>query len=327
MTKLNAIQYNPQDISIKQELSLNSLSDNSNFEKLKQGFLSSFNFQELNTFSFCKDGFLGLLLELGNKGKLAISKGETWALVDAGKMYESLGFDIAWIELEKNGKISLNSIEKNDFDFLFISSYVMDTFVKTDLRQVKKLTKAKLISNASVEPSKNCDAIYFDPYKLTGFSTSGVLLFRDEIFEKKNFGFLDAVAVKTVYEGLKNKQVETSIKEIFVKKLKEIFKDDIYFFVNPNDTLEFTLHFGLKNIKARYLIRTLGFEDILISNGEGCSLGFSKPSRIIEQMGYSEDESRNAISLSFSHKMDEISINRIVKIIFKKYQQIRAFND
>mgnify|MGYP007059152611 CR=1 FL=1 len=39
-----------------------------------------------------------------------------------------------------------------------LSSYVMDTFVKTRLKEVKKITSAKIISNGSAEISLYSDA-------------------------------------------------------------------------------------------------------------------------------------------------------------------------
>ena len=82
-------------------------------------------------------------------------------------------------------------------------------------------------------------------------------------------------------EALENQKFETTTKEIFKEKLQNILKDDAYFFVDNTQTLPYTLHFALKNIKARELIRTLALDEIYISNGEGCSLGLSKPSRIL----------------------------------------------
>ena len=101
----------------------------------------------------------------------------------------------------------------------------------------------------------------------------------------------------------------------------------IYFFVNNNQTLAFSLHFALKNIKARELIRTLALDEILITNGEGCSLGLSKPSRIIQAMGYDELTSRNSISLTFTKKLEIFEIEKIVNTIAKKYKQIKVLNE
>ena len=222
--------------------------------------------------------------------------------------------------------MDLKKLQNHNIDFLFLSSYVMDTFVKTSLEEAKKLTNAKIISNASASFDKNSDVIYFDAYKLTGFFTHSLMLFNDELFEDLVISSKDVIALKNILEALKNQKFETTTKEIFKQKLQNILKDDIYFFVDNNQTLPYTLHFALKNIKARELIRTLALDEIYISNGEGCSLGLSKPSRVIQVMGYDETTSRNAITLSFSEKYDEQTIEKIVNKIAKKYLQIKVLN-
>ena len=327
MYKLNFLQYNNmQNLHINSELSLNILSDNETYLSLEKEFLSKFSFENINYFSFCKNGFLGLLLELSKKGKIAICLGETQSLIDAAKIFESLDFEIIYLELLKDGNVDLKKLQNHNIDFLFLSSYVMDTFVKTSLEEAKKLTNAKIISNASASFDKNSDVIYFDAYKLTGFFTHSLMLFNDELFEDLVISSKDVIALKNILEALKNQKFETTTKEIFKQKLQNILKDDIYFFVDNNQTLPYTLHFALKNIKARELIRTLALDEIYISNGEGCSLGLSKPSRVIQVMGYDETTSRNAITLSFSQNYDEPTIEKIVNKIAKKYLQIKVLN-
>jgi hypothetical protein len=315
-----------QNLHINSELSLNILSDNQKYLELEKEFLSKYSFENINYFSFCKNGFLGLLLELNKKGKIAISLGETQSLIDAANLFESLGFEIVYLDLLKDGNVNISKLENQNIDFLFLSSYVMDTFVKTSLEEVKKLTSAKIISNASANFDKNSDVIYFDAYKLTGFFTHSLILFNDELFEEQVISSKDVIALKNILEVLKSQKFETTMKEIFKEKLQNILKDDIYFFVDNNQTLPYTLHFALKNIKARELIRTLSLDEIYISNGEGCSLGLSRPSRVIQTMGYDETTSRNAITLSFSEKYDEQSIEKIVNKITKKYLQIKVLN-
>ena len=326
MIKLNSLQYrNMQNLHIDDELTLNVLSNNEKFSQLQDEFLKKYSFSKLNTFSFCKDGFLGLLLQLNKQGKVAISKGESEAVYEAGLTFESLGFDLVWLDLTKEGKVDLSQVK--DVDFVFVSSYVMDTFVKTNLEDIKANSEAKIISNASANFSEISDAVYFDSYKLTGYSTSGILLFDEELFEEKSFGFIDSIAVYTVLEALNNQTFETSIKSCFKEKLQEVFGENIYFFVDSNDTLDFTLHFALKGIKAREMIRTLGLDEIHITNGEGCSLGLSRPSRIVQAMGYDETTSRNALSLTFIEKLDIDTIEKVTKTFAKKYRQIKVLNE
>jgi cysteine desulfurase len=327
LTKLNSLQYkNMQNLHISSDLSLGILKNNNEFESLTKEFKSKYSFGNLKTFSFDKDSFLGLLLELNKQGSIAISVGETHALIEAGKAFEELGFKLIWIDLNKDGKVNMEQIKNSNTDFLFLSSYVMDTFVKTNIQEIKKQTKAKIISNASANFDKNSDVIYFDSYKLTGFSSAGVLLFDDELFSEQSIGFINTIAVYTIFEALKTQVFERSVQKIFKEKLQNTFKDDIYFFVDSSDVLEYTLHFALKNIKAREMIRTLGLNEIHITNGEGCSLGLSQPSRIIQAMGYDELTSRNALSLTFTEILSEEEVEKIVNIFAKKYRQIIVLN-
>lgn len=331
--KLNALQYNPITLDFKsfENYSLDSLKGldaNVEFVSLIKEFKDKFNFSAIKTFSFSKEGFLGLFLELSfkTKSKISVSLGECEALIQGAKLYQSLGFDIEFIELNKDGSVNLEQIKNKDIEFLFLSSYVMDTFMITSLEEVKKFTNAKIISNASADFSKFSDVIYFDSYKLCGYHFSGVILFDDELLDNSSLAFIDTIAIKACFETLKNQSFNIKVKEIFKQKLIAKFKDDIYFFVDNSKTLPYTLHFGFKNIKARELIRTLVFDNIFLSNGEGCSLGLSKPSRIIQSMGYDETTSRNSISLNFLEDYSEESIQKVVDKIFQKYKQIVILN-
>jgi len=283
-----------------------------------------FDYKKIKTFSFSKEGFLGLFLEL--KGNIAISIGETQAIIDGAKLYEKLGFEIHWIPLSRDGTVNLYGLKSEKIDFLFISSYVIDTFVKIDLKKVKKNTKAKIISNGTANIDKNSDAVYFDNYKLNGYNVSGVLLFDDDFFNPIPIGQMDTVALKICYEALENRKFNYDVKNIFLDELLEVFNEEIYFFVNAQHTLEYSLHFGFKGIKARELIRTIALSKIFISNGEGCSLGLYKPSRIISEMGFDEVTCRTAISLSFNNDFTVDEIKRIVYTLYMKYKQIKILN-
>ncbi len=325
MVKLNCLQYvRLNEINITKDYSVSALSPNDTFDNLCLQYYKQFNYKKIKTFAFSKEGFLGLLLEL--KGNIAISIGETQALIDAAKLYEKLGFEIHWIPLSRDGTVNLYGLKNEKIDFLFISSYVMDTFVKIDLKKVRKNTKAKIISNGTANIDKTSDTVYFDNYKLNGYNVSGVMLFNDEVFEAVPIGQMDTVALKLCYDAIDNRTFNYDVKDIFLDELLEVFNEEIYFFVNAQHTLEYSLHFGFKGIKARELIRTIAMSKIFITNGEGCSLGLSKPSRIISEMGFDDVTCRTALSLSFNNDFSVDEIKRIVYTLYMKYKQIKILN-
>ncbi len=323
MYKLNFIQYpDVNKIEVDETLSLQALNDNAKAEAVIEDLKNRFNFKSLNSFSFSEDGFLSLMIKLG--GKIIVSKGESQAIIDAAKRYKDLGFDIEFISLKRNGQLKYDEIKS--CDYAFISSYIMDTYVKVDLHKVKELSGAKLISNVSATLDVNsCDIAVFDAYKLTGFSFSSILL-HNEVLEEQYLALIDITSVSTILKAVENFTFKTEYKEDFQIALEEELKEDIYFFVDSNETLDYTLHFGLKGIKAREIIRSLALGGILVTNGEGCSLGLSKPSRVLSEMGYEEHETRWALSLSFKDELTSDEINLIVKAIGKKYRQIKRLS-
>lgn len=325
MYKLNSLNY-PQadDISISKELSIEPLSTNVEYEKLSKEFSARFNFSHLHTFSFSKEGFLGLMLEL-NKD-IAVSLGESEAIIEAAKRYETLGFNVRYIDILDNGTINFEAVKSIKEEYLFISPYIIDTFVKVDLTKVKESFSGYVISNISATLDASvCDVAYFDAYKLSGYFTHSVLLHND-LFEEQNIASTDTLGLKLISNIVKKDKESITCKGEFIKVLKETIKENLIFFVDADATLDNVVHFGLKGIKAREVIRNLSLANIFVTNGEGCSLGLSRPSRIIQNMGYTELQSRQALSLSFSKDLDSDEISFVVSKIAKSYRQIKALH-
>lgn len=97
------------------------------------------------------------------------------------------------------------------------------------------------------------------------------------------------------------------------------FNDCCYTFYQ---TPENTLPLGLKEIKARNLIQSLLFDGISLINGQECLFGFSRPSFVLRQMGYTEEQSRELLSLSFLDITPSL-IPQIAQKIAMKYAQLR----
>lgn len=325
MYKLNCLNYaEAKDLLVSKALSIEPLKTNHEFEKLSSDLTSKFHFSHLHTFSFSKEGFVNLMLELN--GDIAVSLGESEAVFEAARLYETLGFNVTYINLKHDGTIDYEAIKAIKEDHFFVSSYIIDTFVTVDLKKIKELFSGTVISNISATLDASfCDMAYFDVYKLSGYFTHSVLLHNDRL-KQQNIASIDTVGLKLISDVVYKEKEKISCKNAFIKILTEALKEDLLFFVDANATLSNVLHFGLKGIKAREVIRNLSLSNIFLTNGEGCSLGLSRPSRIIQAMGYSEMESRQALSLSFCKDLDHDEILYVVSKIAKSYRQIRALH-
>jgi len=325
MYKFNHLNYmQAKDVLISKDLSIEPLSSNHAFEKLKEDFKKRFDFTHLNSFSFSKEGFLGLMLEL--KTDIAVSLGESEALIQAAKIYEELGFNVEYIKINRDGTIKYAELKNVQSPTLFISSYIIDTFVKIDLEKIRNSFKGMIISNISANlDAKFSDLVYFDAYKLSGYFTHSIILHKG-ILQEQNLANIDTIGLKLIYEAIREKKEDITYKNEFIQALKNELKDDFFFFVEPELSLENSLHFALRDIKARELIRTLSLSSIFLTNGEGCSLGLSRPSRIVQDMGYTELQSRQALSLSFYKQLSSEEITKTASKIAKSYRQIKALN-
>jgi hypothetical protein len=97
-------------------------------------------------------------------------------------------------------------------------------------------------------------------------------------------------------------------------------------YIGARRTLPNTLLIRLRGIKARTLVQALKIDEIAITNGEGCSLDLFTPSFIVQSYGFSEDEAREAISLSWAADTDENALLNALKTLLFRYLQIRRLD-
>lgn len=95
------------------------------------------------------------------------------------------------------------------------------------------------------------------------------------------------------------KQVDEKV--MFFEELKKILKDDLSLFAPIKHCAANTLPLRLKGIKARNLLQSLYLEKIFAINGQECLFGFSSPSFVLQEMGYTQSQARELLSLSFDH--------------------------
>lgn len=76
-----------------------------------------------------------------------------------------------------------------------------------------------------------------------------------------------------------------------------------------------------KGIKARMLITACAYDDIFIINGRRCLFGLSKPSYVLEALGFCDAEQRELIALSFQ-SLSMQDMQTIAHILSLRYQQV-----
>lgn len=128
-------------------------------------------------------------------------------------------------------------------------------------------------------------------------------------------------------EAIKNPTIELSNimdkKIIFYNKLKDILKDNLSLFAPLENTLPNALPLRFHSIKARVFLQSLLIAKIYAINGQECLFGLSRPSFVLQEMGYSQTQSRELISISYINLEDK-DLNPLIKTLADTYKQILA---
>ncbi len=268
----------------------------------------------------------------GQNAKIALSSKLSYFCIEAAKILKAQGADIVWVAADKDGYLSKESLAKaaqSGADYLVCSIVDEDSFLVENMDAIYEyFGREKIIADISNAVKKidtdKYAAAFFWGYKLGSFKRSGVYLCGDPALE-----MLDSIDL-SVYAHLKEAfcaydfNVDLNIKNSFIASLKNTLKDDFSTFIDLARTLDNAVYCRFADIKARDFIRALALDGIFTTNGELCSLGLSKPSRILQTLGYGEDEAREALSISFDPLVTPDEADFLAEKIGFRYRQIRA---
>jgi cysteine desulfurase len=107
-----------------------------------------------------------------------------------------------------------------------------------------------------------------------------------------------------------------SIKELFIKKLKNI-KPDIIINSPLENCLSNTISVTLTNINSREIMMMLDYFGISVSSGSACSTQLNKPSHVLKAIGLSDKAAEETIRVSLGKDTTESDIRYSIKVIDK----------
>lgn len=303
------------------EYSISKLNELNSFFAKEFGFLYA-SYTDFSPYSIAQF----LKANLPENEKLAYSSKLGFFCEQAVQILKSFGVYCVEISANKDGSFCKNSILKakeQGAEYFFTSLIDDDIFYKNSLEEFE-INKTILDISNSV---KKCEipngyfAGILHGYKLGSLKASGIFLSNQiQDFNLQDIDLFGYSHLESAYLAYK---IDKNLKNIFTQKLQDTLKDSIYFYANSD--LDNGVCIGFKNIIARDFIRTLAIDGIFVTNGELCSLGLSRPSNIIQKLGYSEMEARNAISFSFKN-LEQKDIEFLATRIAFKYKQLIAIN-
>ena len=290
----------------------------------------------------------GFAFKYSNRGKHIISSNIEHPAVKETleDLRLNFGFSVTYLEVNEEGKISLDDLEKAMSDkTIIVSIMAMNNEVGSlnDVKGiksiVKKYPKCIFVSDTTQVISKEdisynvIDAFVISSHKLHGLKNSGALIYRKNIsFNPINNGGGQENALRsgtvslpnalTLYKSLDLSLEETKKNYSHVKEMNEYLTKELIGIngvrINsPKDASPFILNFST-NKKAAVVVEAMSSLGIFVSSTSACNSKKEASSYVVNAMFHDEERAKNTLRVS----LDESNTLAECEIFIKELKNI-----
>lgn len=274
----------------------------------------------------------GIMFANKLKGKHMItSKIEHPAVLNTCRWLENNGFEVTYLSVDCNGKISLKELEdsiRNDTVLISIMSANNEIGTIQPIEQIGKIAKSKgvvfhtdavqAMGNMLLDVKKmNVDALSMSGHKLYAPKGVGALYVNSDIkFEQiqhgghqeknkragtENVPSILAIgeAVELLYSDFEehNKKLQ-NLRDFFISEIESKICD-VRLNGDRFDRLPGNANFSFKNVDASQLLLYLDSFGICASAGSACTAGSAEPSHVLLAIGLKEEYIQGALRVTF----------------------------
>ena len=285
-----------------------------------------------------------------NKGNHIItSKIEHPAILNKCKALEKQGFEVTYLDVDKEGIIDLkqleNSINKNT---ILITIMMANNEIGTiePVYEIGKIARkngvifhtdaVQAIGNIKIDVNKmNIDMLSMSAHKFYGPKGVGALYVKEEIeFDRiqdgghqereKRAGTENVAGIVGLGKAIEmaNENVKQYnnkllyLRKYFINELeKTIGKDNIKINGSLDQRLPGNVNITFKNIDSKYMLSELNKLEICASGGSACSSMCKAPSHVLNAIGLTNQEAANTIRFTFGEDNGIYDIQYIVRSI------------
>jgi cysteine desulfurase len=271
------------------------------------------------------------------------------AVLDTCKYLETVGFDVDYLPVNKDGLLDLNNLKNaiTDDTFLVCIMWVNnETGVIQPINEISAIIKTKNIlfmTDATQAVGKlpidlsfqdGIDLLCFSAHKFYGPKGIGALYMNNETISKKNIsafqhggghelglrsGTLNVPAIIGFAKACQIANLEMERNCNYIKKLRDILEDKLLkiegVFVNGSREVRLynTSNICFPSLDADMFISKN--KSIAVSNGSACSSALVEPSHVLTAMGLTVRESLGSLRISIGLNNKRSDIERLIEII------------
>lgn len=289
---------------------------------------------------------------------LITTKIEHPSVYEVFKHYENIGFEVDYLNVDKDGFVNLEELKdiiREDTAIVSVGAVNSETGAIQDLRKISEIIKGKnknTYFHTDFVQGLGCTNIKFDKIPVDAITISGHKIYAPKgigaIYVNKGVKMTNVIYGSNAENGIVKRTMPTELILAFAKaveilekeekkemehsqKLKEMLAnkiseeiEDIKFnsSLDPEKSSPKVLNVSFNRTKGEVLTHFLGMYQIYVSTGSACSSKKGN-SRILEVMGLNQSELDGAIRFSFSKDNTTKEIGEVVERLKESVEKIR----
>ena len=292
------------------------------------------------------------------KKHLITTKIEHPSVYEVFRHYENAGFEVDYLDVDKDGYIDLKQLEnlvREDTILVSVGAVNSETGAIQDLDKISKIIRNKnkdTYFHTDFVQGFGCTNIKFDKIPVDAITVSGHKIHAPKgigaIYVNKRVKIADVVFGSNAENGIVKRTMPTELILAFAKAVEILSKEDkkdmehsqnikkmladkiceeiteikLNSSLDPEKSSPKVLNVSFKGTKGEVLTHFLGMYRIYVSTGSACSSKKGN-SRILEVMGLNQSELDGAIRFSFSSENTVEQIDEVVKRLKESVERIR----
>ncbi len=293
----------------------------------------------------------GIAKSSTHKGKhIIISEIEHPSVLEAAKRLITEGFDIEYLRVDGNGKLSIDQLKRIIRKDTILVSVMhvnnemgaispireMAQVIHENSRAVFHVDAVQSFGKMPVafDGENGPDIITVSGHKIHGIKGSGVIAFRKQINVLpflvgggQEYGLRSgtvsvplavsfAKAARLAVENMKEMEAQYKKWNRDLRSHLAQYGEEI-FILSPEDAANHILSFSVKGLKGEILINALQKENVIVSTSSACSSKQTKDSHVVEAMKIAPQYKKGVIRISFGAMTTDQDIEAF-KVRFKQ---------
>ena len=292
------------------------------------------------------------------KKHLITTKIEHPSVYEVFKHYENMGFEVDYLDVDKNGFVNLEELEnviREDTVIISVGAVNSETGAIQDLKKISEIIHKKnkdTYFHTDFVQGLGCTNMKFDKIPVDAITVSGHKIYAPKgigaVYINKRVKIANVIFGSNAENGIVKRTMPTELILAFAKAVEILTKEekkemehaqklkkmlvnkiseeitDIKFnsLLDSEKSSPKILNVSFYGTKGEVLTHFLGMYQIYVSTGSACSSKKGN-SRILEVMGLNQLEMDGAIRFSFSKDNTEEEIDEVVKRLRESVERIR----